>query len=290
MLNAAQKARGAPFGTLVDGRPARLYRLRSPRLDVDVTDYGARIVAIRLRSGDGRSVVLGFDDVAGYEADTVFHGACIGRYANRIGGAHCVVDGRAMTLAANDGPNTLHGGPDGFFARLWDVSDADDDALTLTLHSPDGDQGFAGGVDVSVRFTVADGRLTITYEAAADAPTPFSLSHHPYFNLAGGGRVDDHALEAEADAFTPSDAGGAPTGAIISLDAEPALDLRESRRVGDIIAVLSPRGLDQNYVMRPGGVARLREPTTGRTLTVSSDMPAMQIYTGGGLNGGPPPL
>ena len=170
------------FGKLADGREARLYTISCGRIRSEITNYGAALVSLFV---DGLDVCLGLDDVAGYESQGGFLGAVVGRNANRIGGAKFLLNGQEVVLPANEGPNNLHSGPDSWAFRLWDLTAHTENSLTLSLHSPHGDQGFPGNADVSVTYTIENDGLTISYKAVSDRDTAFNLTNHAYFNLFG---------------------------------------------------------------------------------------------------------
>jgi aldose 1-epimerase len=206
-------------------------------------------------------------------------GKIIGRYANRIAHGSFALDGVTYTLALNEGRNTLHGGPDGFSKRTWDVADQSGASMAFALHSPDGDQGFPGAVDVHVRYTWADGdALRIDYRATTDKPTVINLTNHVYFNLTGiaGRSVAPFRLRIPAATYTPLDAESIPTGEIAAVDA--VRDFRSEREVGTV-------PFDCNFVLDGWDgtlrhAAMLIDPVSGRTLEVETTQPGMQLFTG----------
>lgn len=288
----------SPFGPLADGRTTRLFTLRSEGIVAKVADYGATLVALETADPDGTmgGVVLGFDDVTGYETRTnnPFMGATVGRVANRIAGASFELDGETHALHANEGVNHLHGGRETSFDRvLWGLVDAGERHVTLRHHSPDGDAGYPGALDVLARFEVAPGELRITYRATCDVRTPVNMTQHAYFNLSGeaGGTIADHRLRVAAAAWTPVDDTLIPTGEVAAVDGTP-FDLRIELRLGDGIAAVAAAGLGDGYdhnlwlegeadEMRE--VAELHDPASGRTLTLATDQPCLQVYTGNRL-------
>ncbi|GAA1478397.1 galactose mutarotase [Nocardioides aestuarii] len=212
-----------------------------------------------------------------------FLGATIGRFANRISGGAVVVDGQEHRLATNEGTTTLHGGPEGFDTRPWDVVEADGSSARLRLTSPDGDQGFPGRLVAEAAYDVSPDGFRLTLTATTDAPTVVSLTHHGYAVLDDSGSVDDHVLTVPADLVLPVDDAGIPTGDPVPVAA--GLDLRSGLRLGDV----GP--LDRAFVVTGEGlrpVARLVSPATQTTLTVRSDQPALQVYTGEWLQSRPP--
>lgn len=285
------------FGAMRDGRAASLWTLRARGLEIDVTDFGATLVAVRVpdRAGAVADVVLGFDDVAGYEsADNQFFGGMVGRVANRIAGASFELDGRTHRLAANDGRHHLHGGPRGFDKVLWRGA-ASENGVRFTLRSPDGDEGFPGNVDVVVDYEVLPGaRLRITISAVCDRRTPFCVTNHAYWNLAGAGAptVLDHELRIAADAFTAVDDELIPTGELTAVRGTP-FDFTTPRAIGDRIGELlgtPSRGYDHDFVLRANrapeaAVAELRDPASGRWMRITTSEPGLQLYTGNHLRG-----
>ena len=263
---------------------------------LDVVTIGAgRVRAEILATGatlrqvwvDGAPCCLAFDDPASYArpATNPYLGSVVGRYANRIGGAAFTLDGTRHTLVANEGPNQLHGGPDGFAHRAWTVVDHTPDATTLRLRSPDGDQGFPGAVDVTATYRAGDDAIEVILQAAADAPTIVNLTNHTYWNLAGGGPVADHVLTVPAHRLVAVDDESIPTGGWFDV-ADTGFDLRSPTRLGD--AIDATGGIDHSYDVAgaDGPVAVLMHPPTGRRLTVTSDRPGVQVYTANAL--GPP--
>ena len=272
-------------------------------MEVTITNYGGTITTVRVpdrnKMGD---VVLGFDNVDGYAAkeNTSYFGATIGRYGNRIAHGRFTLDGHTYQVPTNDGPNSLHGGAVGFNRRIWqakDVSTANAPALELHYLSPDGEQGFPGNLNVTVRFTLDNQNgLRIDYSATTDKDTVLNLTNHSYFNLEGPGSatVLNHNVMLSADQFTPVDATLIPTGKLQSVTGTP-FDFRKGMQIGKHIndnneQLKRGKGYDHNFVLNTGGdltkvAARVEEPTTGRVLEVFTDQPGIQFYSGNFLNG-----
>lgn len=282
---------------LPDGRRTESFLLRHGAVEMVVDRYGARITACRVH---GVSVVLGHDAIEDYVGEGGCLGATIGRYANRIAAGRFVLDGVAYGIPANNGPNALHGGPVGFDRAVWRVEQlgaSAEDGVRLAHRSPDGDQGFPGALDVTVRFTLgADGGLGIAYAARCDRATVLNLTNHTYFNLDGEGAGDvlDHVIRIEADAFTPVDASLIPTGEIRRVAGTP-FDFRTPQRIGARIAadddqIRLARGYDHNFVLRGAPALRLAAqvtaPRSGITLDVLTTEPGVQFYTGNALGAG----
>ena len=267
--------------------------IRADGLEAAVIPYGATLVRLRAPDRDGRSgdVVLGHAELSAYRGAPSHLGSTVGRYANRIAGARFALDGREYRLEANDGPNHIHGGSTGLSRVVWDA-EADAAQVRLRYHSPDGEEGYPGNLDVRVTYALRASALRIEYRATSDAPTVVSLTNHAYWNLADGGArpVLDHELEIAASRYTPVDARGIPTGAIEPVAGTP-LDFRGPRRVGERIAALLPArgGYDHNYALdRPGldaVAARVRARASGRALEVRTTLPGLQLYTANSLDG-----
>jgi galactose mutarotase-like enzyme len=285
------------FGQLPDGRDVRLLTIGSePGPVVEVLTLGATVHRLDVTGGDGRrrNVVLGHPDVAERLASGDYLGGTIGRYANRIAAGRFPLEGREVQVGTHDRGNSLHGGPEGFDVRLWDVVEHGPDEVALTMTSPDGDQGFPGAVTATVRYRVDGDTVSVVMEATTDATTVVNLTNHAYFNLAGegSGSIDDHMLVVEADEYTPVDGTGIPLGGHAPVAGTP-FDLRERTRIGDAIRrehpqVADARGIDHNYVVRGEGMrpsAVLCCDATGTCMEVWTDQPGLQVYTGNFLDG-----
>ncbi len=298
----------APFGTTSDGKSVTLTIMTASHgLTVKFMSYGGIITEILApdRSGKTADIVLGFPTLKDYEtksaAGGLYFGALIGRYANRIAKGHFSLDGHGYTLAINNPPNALHGGLNGFDKQTWDVKPGATSgrtvSATLSLTSPDGDQGYPGTLKVTVTYSLSDdGSFTIRYVATTDRDTVLNLTNHSYFNLAGVGSHDgvyDQVLTINADQYTPTDANAIPLGSNASVAGTP-FDFRHPTAIGahirdDDIQLTQAQGYDHNWVINPGRgptfAARLFDPTSGRTLTVLTTQPGVQAYTGNFLKG-----
>lgn len=285
------------FGTLSTGERAHLYTLSNEQgMTVSVTDLGGAIVHICApdRNGVIEDVVLGYDKVETYEAADGYLGALVGRVAGRIPRGRFVVDGRVYNLATNDGPNHLHGGLRGFSHAMWKGTTAADEhtaTLTLTLHSPDGEDGYPGNVDTTVTYTLtADNALTIHYRATTDRACPIDLTNHVYFNLSGqpGQDVLAEELWIDADRYQVSDHELIPTGEIRSVQGTP-FDFRVAKPIGQDIEqentdLSNAGGYDHCMVFtdrdeRMPCRVRAYDPTSGRALELYTDQPCMNFYS-----------
>ena len=181
-----QQAR-VPFGTMPDGTAAEAVTLKRGKLSCRILTYGGAVQSLVVPGRDGNpvDVVLGFDTLEDYRKQDKYIGALIGRYGNRIGGASFSLNGTEYPLAANDGENHLHGGPGGFDKQVWTVEEQAEDRLTLSLQSPDGQEGYPGNLSVQVTYTLTEAGLTIGYRAKCDRDTLCNLTNHTYFNLSG---------------------------------------------------------------------------------------------------------
>ncbi len=286
------------FGHMPDGAAVPIYTLTSGQTEVRVTAYGARLVSVRTpdRNGKIADVVLGYDDLAGYLSDTPHLGSVVGRYGNRIALGKFSIDGHHYQIPINNGPNALHGGPIGFDMHLWQAHEVPG-GVEFTRVSPDGEMGFPGTMTAKVKYTLRANTLRIDYYATTDKPTIVNLTNHAYFNLSGDegrGAILDEKLELNADSYTPIDAGLIPTGEIVPVAGTP-LDFRKPTEIGsrindDTEQMTRAGGYDFNFVLngQPGTLrlaAIVTDPVSGRKLTVETDQPGIQFYTGNFLDG-----
>ncbi|MAW61855.1 MAG: galactose-1-epimerase [Planctomycetes bacterium] len=284
------------FGTTLDGRTAQLVTMDNGTGSVaQVSTYGATLVSWQ---HEGTELVLGFDEVAQYEAaDNPYFGCTTGRVCNRIAEGKFLLNDREYRLAINNEPNHLHGGPGGLHRVHWKLlaygRHRNGDAWARFGYlSLEGEEGYPGTLELEVEYTLTiDHVLRIEYQATTDIPTPVNLTHHSYWNLAGEGTILDHELQIKASSYTPTDDTLIPTGEIASVDGT-ALDFRQSTPVGARIEQLveTPAyGYDHNYVLDRTGlfplqhVATVREPRSGRRLEVWTEDIGLQLYTGNWL-------
>ena len=251
----------APFGKTTDGTPVEIYTLRNyNRMEARIMTYGGIVVSLKVPDKNGKlgDVVLGYDNLDDYVKNNPFFGALVGRYGNRIAKGKFTLDGKEYTLAQNNAPNNLHGGPVGFDKRVWKVARADvgpdGPRLELTLLSPDGDQGFPGNLKVTVTYTLTDDNgLRVDYTATTDKDTICNLTQHSYFNLAGKGDILNHQVFINADKFTPVDDTLIPTGELKPVAGTP-FDFRTATAVGIRIdandeQIKFGHGYDHNWVI-----------------------------------------
>ncbi len=257
--------------------------------EAEFLTLGAALRALRVPDRDGapRDVVLGYDTAEAYFRHDGCLGGTIGRCANRIGGASFSLDGQTFLLSANEGPNQLHGGWEGFHKKLWDLASAGEDTVVFTRTSPHGEEGYPGTLRAEVAYTLRGGVLTAVYRAVSDRDTVVNLTNHAYFNLAGhaAGTVAGHVLTLHADRYTPCGAGNVPTGALSPVDGTP-LDLRRGAVLGERLAdpfLEGAQGYDHNFVLNGGAAAELWCPGTGVALELTTSLPGVQLYTAGSL-------
>ena len=291
------------FGTTKEGTAVNLYKLTSANgMSVTVTNYGGIVTSILVpdRQGKLADVVLGFDSLDGYLGEHPYFGAIVGRYGNRIANGRFSIGANTYTLAKNNGENALHGGLRGFDKAVWSAKEFTEKGargVELNYLSKDGEEGYPGDLDISVRYTLTDGNeLKIDYSAKATKSTVVNLTNHSYFNLAGQGEGDilGHEVTIHADRFTPVDAGLIPTGELRSVTGTP-FDFTSRTAIGDRINADNEQikfggGYDHNFVLNGRGglmrpVAEVLEPKSGRTMLVHTTQPGMQFYTGNFLDG-----
>lgn len=283
-----------PFGSLPGGEQAQVYTICGGGLGAAITDFGATLVSLMVpdKAGNMADVVLGFEDPASYISCGAYLGATVGRNANRIGGAAFTLNGKTYTMNQNDNGNNCHSGPDSYSFRLWTVCEHTESSLTLALESPNGDQGFPGKAKVRVTYTLEHpGTLRINYEGICDADTVFNMTNHSYFNLAGhenGDKAMDQILSMPARVFTVADAESIPTGELRSVEGTP-MDFRTPKPVGrdineDYEALNLQGGYDHNFEVFCNPCATVSDPESGRTMSVVTDCPGVQLYAANFLN------
>lgn len=278
------------FGTTADGSVFSRYTLKNASgASITVTDYGCRLIHIMVpdKQGSLTDVCLNYDTGEQYLQDSLSMGAIVGRCANRIDKGRFTLNGREYQLSTNSGPHHLHGGNAGFSQHVWSTH-IQDDRITFSRISPDGEEHYPGNLSVSVTYIWSeDNELFIDYEASCDQDTPFSITSHAYFNLNGQGDSDvsTHELLIEADEITELNAELIPTGTILPVDHTP-FDFRALTRLGEGLKTSHPQlqitgTYDQNFVIKEDGfreAAILQSPKTGIRMTCFTDQKGMQLY------------
>ena len=292
------------YGATQGGQAVDIFTLSNDHgLRVRFLSYGGIITEIDVPDRAGRldNIALGLKTLRDYETLPGHFGAITGRYANRIGGAQFTLGGQTYRLIANNGANTLHGGPNALDRQVWTVSPApvpEGVAATLTYVSSDGDQGFPGTLTTRVTYTLTnDNALRIDYVASTDKDTVINFTNHSYFNLAGNGSgsVADQLLLVNAGRYTPVGLDLIPSGEIASIDGTP-LDFRQLLPIGVRLnsafqQMVYAHGYDHNFVLNKGSgdnltfAARAYDPRTGRIMDCFTTEPAVQVYTSNGMNG-----
>lgn len=274
-------------------KPIQFYTIKSSGgLKAKICNLGAKIAELHVanRKGEVKDVVLGFRTADEWRTQETYFNAICGRVANRIKDGRFSLDGRDYQLPQNNGGNSLHGGVEGFNAKIWEVVEQSAYEVKLHYRAKDGEEGYPGNLDLWVTYTTTkDNTLRIHYEAKTDAPTLAAFTNHAYFNLAGegSGRVDDHVLQVLADRYTPFDDTACPTGEILPVEGT-MMDWRQPVRIGDRIHddFFAPgRGIDNNWCLCDGDAPReLRHAATlqadGRTMECWTTMKGLQVYTG----------
>lgn len=281
------------FGSTSKKEEAVLYILTNENgMSASITNYGAALVKLNVPDKEGklRDVVLGYDDVTGYEKGGGSFGAPVGRNANRIGGAVITIQDKTYELEKNDNGNNLHSGTNYYNKRIWNVGEKTDSKIEFVLHSPDGDQGYPGTLDMHVTYELTeDNELRLIYDAVPDQDTIINMTNHSYFNLDGhdSGNVLKELVTLDADYFTRADAQSIPTGELVDVTGTP-MDFRMSRALGEAIdadyeAVRLGKGYDHNWVLKNNGkfdkVAQAVSEKSGIVMEVWTDLPGMQMYT-----------
>jgi aldose 1-epimerase len=294
----------AAFGKTKEGAAVEIYTLTNRSgATAKVMTYGATLTELIVpdKNGVPGNVVLGFDALEPYLAGVPYFGATVGRVGNRIAKGAFTLNGKTYTLAKNNGPNHLHGGIKGFDKVVWKaevVPSKDGQAVKFTYHSPDGEEGYPGNLDVTVVYTLTDTptAVRIDYTATTDKATPVNLTNHSYFNLAGdgSGSILDHVLKIAADQITPADDTLIPTGKLEPVKGT-VFDFTTPTAIGariDKVPIAPPVGYDHNYVLRAGpagqpvmDIAQVRDPKSGRVMYVHTTEPGVQFYSGNFLDG-----
>ena len=289
------------FQQLINGKETCLCILTNKAgCEVTVLNYGAKIVSIMVpdRNGAFRDVVAGHSSIGDYlSSEEPYFGAICGRYSNRIAKGSFTLDGVVYDqLAINNGPNSLHGGTNGFNAVVWDMNQLDDQTVQLSYHSADGEEGYPGNVDTHVTYHLSDNNeLFITYKAVTDKPTVLNLTNHSFFNLSGAGdpSIEDHMLVLHADYYLPVDETAIPYGPKEKVDGTP-MDFRTPYAIGERInddfeQLLFGKGYDHTYILNKDKNdfsygAHCRSPKSGIVMETFTTEPGIQLYTGNWLS------
>jgi len=262
-------------------------------VEATLLNLGAALIGVSVPGPDGdrKELTLGYKNDEEYFDDRFFFGSTPGRYANRIGGSRFILNGNTYDVTPNEGRNQCHGGPDGFAKKLWET-DRDGDRVVFTYISPDGENGYPGTLTVKTAYSLNDNNeLIIEYTARSDKDTVVNLTNHAYFNLSGGeGTILDHLLQLNADSYVVTDIENIPTGEIRKT-AGTSMDFAEPKSLESAVrseyeAIKNCNGLDSNFVLNGNGLrgaAVLKDPGSGRTLEVITDLPGLQIYSGQGI-------
>lgn len=282
-----------------EGKEIRLFTLRNANgLVLKAVNYGAIIVELQVPDAKGEfaDIVLGFDKLTDYEKSSPYFGATIGRVANRIKNAKFELEGKKYTLAANDGSNHLHGGKVGWDKVVWAgqaKETSEGPQVSYMYASPNGDEGYPGEVTATVIYTLTnENELKVEMKATADKVTLINMAHHGYWNLGGhaSGTIQDHELTLEAKSYTPA-VNLVPGGEVKSVKGTP-FDFTTPKLIGKDLRAAggTPVGFDHNWVidgdphtLRP--IARLKHPASGRVMSLSSNQPGLQFYSGNFLDG-----
>ena len=290
----------ANFNSTVDGQQTTLYTLKNTgKLQAAITNYGARVVSLLAPDKNGvlTDVALGYDSIGPYvHGPETYFGAIVGRYGNRIAKGKFKLNGKAYTLATNNGTNSLHGGKKGFGAVVWTGKQVNDSTVELTYLSKDGEEGYPGSLTVKVTYTLAGNALQIVYDASTDKATIANLTNHTYFNLngQGSGTINNHLLQLVAAQYTPVDSTLIPTGKLDSVAGTP-FDFRQPTAIGSRIGADNQqlkfgKGYDHNFVINkqdalPATAAKVVGDQSGIVMTVTTDQPGIQFYGGNFMTG-----
>jgi len=289
------------FEKIIDGKPVGLFILNNSNgVEMSVTNYGAKIVSLHVPDKNGKliDVVLGKSCIDDYlNNQEPYFGAICGRTANRIANGCFTLEGVEYRLAVNNGPNSLHGGPKGFHAVVWDVKKTDAQTIELNYLSKDGEEGFPGNLDVTLTYQLTDdNEVVMTYKAVTDKTTILNLTNHSYFNLSGEGdpSILDHELQIFADTFLPTNDVAIPFGKPEEVENTP-FDFRTPHTIGERIGDNNTQlrygnGYDHNYIINRINkglalTAKAISPKTGIAMITYTTEPGVQLYTGNYLDG-----
>jgi len=288
------------FERTIDGKQTHLYVMKNKKgMQVAVTNFGGHLVSVLLpdKAGKLTSVVLGFDNLEGYQKSaSAFYGATIGRYGNRIANGKFTLEGQEYHLFINNRPNTLHGGKKGFNDVVWDGKQINGQTVELTYLSKDMEEGFPGNLTTKVTYHLTDDNaIQISYEATTDKTTVVNLTNHAYFNLngEGSGTILDHSVKIDADNYTPVDKTSIPTGKIEPVKETP-FDFTDFTAIGKNIHADNEQikfggGYDHNFALNKHTiktpVAKVKGDKSGIEMDVYTEEPGLQFYTGNFMSG-----
>lgn len=290
IFNAMQTPDAKNFERIVNGKQTKLFFLRNDKgVEASFSNYGARIITLVF---NGVNLTPAFPSLDAYLSPTEapYHGATIGRYANRIAKGKFVLDGKEYTLPINNAPNHLHGGPKGFHDRVWNLVRSTKNKIIFSYFSKDGEEGYPGNLTVTVTYALTDNNeLRIDYTAETSEATPFNITNHAFFNLNGEGTILNHQLRINADRFTPVDATLIPTGVLQNVEGT-AFDFREAKAIGKDIDNDEEQtklggGYDHNFVVNKEGselsfAAKALGDKSGIAMECFTTEPGLQLFSG----------
>jgi len=272
-----------------DGKPIYLIKLANGEIEAEFISFGATLRSLKVKdkNGDMCDVCLGYDSVEEYATNDGYIGATVGRNANRIGGSCVCINGKEFELCANEGENQLHGGINAFSHRLWGFT-CEENAVTFSINSPDGDEGYPGNFHADVRFSINGSSLRIEYSAKCDTDTICNMTNHAYFNLGGhaSGDIYKHTLCLGAESYTPCGDGNIPTGDIAPV-VGTALDFIQEIPLAPAILSFNgsaTEGLDHNFCLNASPAAQLYCPESGIEMQCTTSLEGLQVYSGGFLS------
>lgn len=289
------------FDKVIDTKSTSLIVLTNNKgTELTISNYGARIVSLLVsdKTGNFVDIVTGHNTIEEFiNSEEPYFGAICGRTANRIAKGKFTLEGKEYTLAINNGPNSLHGGINGFHIAVWTIEKANQQSVTLSYLSKDGEEGFPGNLTVKVTYTLTDdNKVEIDYKATTDKTTILNLTNHAYFNLSGAGNptIGDHNLTVDADYYLPSDDTAIPYGQPAKVEGTP-MDFKEAKSIGSRIKdnfeqLIFARGYDHTYILNKpkeelGFALKCCSPVTGIIMDVYTDQPGVQVYTGNWMTG-----
>ena len=287
------------FGLMENGRDTKIYTITNQNgMTIQLSDLGATLVSVEVPDKSQKlvDVVLGYDTALEYETmNKCFLGAVVGRNANRIKKGWCNINGKLYQLDLNDGENNLHSGINYYHQRKWLTRRVSDDGVIFYMESADGDQGYPGNLEIEVEYLLTnDNELIVEYRGVTDEDTIVNMTNHSYFNMDGqeSGSAEQQSVWIDADYYTENDEESIPTGEILPVKGTP-MDFTKKKKIGkdidaDYEALKLAGGYDHNWVLKTDGkfkkVAEITGAKSGITMTVSTDLPGIQFYTGNYIN------